>query len=420
MTQTPARHIDRFADLPVLVLGEAMLDSYLEGAASRLCPEAPAPVVALTGRRDAPGGAANTALNVRRLGARAVLLSVVGDDAEAGVLRHCLEGQGAATEHLLTQPGRRTLAKHRVCAAGQILVRYDQGDGGPVNRATEEELIARLNGLFPTCAAVIVSDYGYGVLTPRVIAALAALQARSPRVVAVDSKRLAAFRVVGPTVAKANYAEALALLGLSDDGPREGRVERTAARGGRFLEATGARIAAVTLDADGAVVFERGRPPHRTYARPRPACRTSGAGDTYVATLALALAAGAEAPEAAELASAAAAVVVGKDGTASCSTEELRVAIGADAPAAVGRARLAAELEEHRRLGRRIVFTNGCFDILHRGHVTYLSRRGRWATCWSSASTPTTASAASRDRAGRSTRSKTVSPSSPRSAASIT
>ena len=90
------------------------------------------------------------------------------------------------------------------------------------------------------------------------------------------------------------------------------------------------------------------------------------------------------------------------------------MAIGADAPAAVGRARLAAELEEHRRLGRRIVFTNGCFDILHRGHVTYLSRARRWATCWSSASTPTTASAASRDRAGRSTRSKTVSPSSPR------
>lgn len=139
-------------------------------------------------------------------------------------------------------------------------------------------------------------------------------------------------------------------------------------------EAHVAVIRAWALDVDGALLFERGRPPYRTYARPKLPARSSGAGDTYVAALALALAAKADAPNAAELASAAAGVVVGKERTAACSVTELREALLGDAKLTPDLATLAADLDRERSLGRRIVFTNGCFDILHRGHVTYLSR----------------------------------------------
>jgi D-beta-D-heptose 7-phosphate kinase/D-beta-D-heptose 1-phosphate adenosyltransferase len=364
------RVLDAFADLDVLVVGEAMLDGYLEGTSGRLCQEAPVPVVSVTARRDAPGGAANTAANARALGARVRLLSVAGDDAEFEVLRAALDSLGVCTDALLACPGRRTLAKQRVLAGGQLLVRFDQGDTGPVAGAAEQALIDRLADLFGRVDAVLVSDYGYGVLTPRVLAVLAGLQARSPRVVVADSKSLGAYRGVGLTAVKPNYCEALRLLGLD---PERGRAELMADRGRDVLEATGARIAAVTLDTDGALVFERDRPPYRTYARPNPHSRAAGAGDTYAAALALALAAGADTPAAAELAAAAAAVVVAKDGTARCSAGELRAHLSAeDKPSNLGE--LIARLDVQRRQGRRIVLTNGCFDILHRGHVTYLSR----------------------------------------------
>jgi rfaE bifunctional protein kinase chain/domain len=212
MNDNLSRLIGSFPGLHVLVLGEAMLDCYLEGKSGRLCQEAPVPVVSITDRREVPGGAANTAVNARGLGARVSFLSVTGDDAEGAALRLALEARGVATDDLLSQPSRRTLAKHRVVSAAQLLVRYDQGDTGPVAPAVEQALLGRLERLFPECDALIISDYGYGVVTPRVIAALARLQARAPRVLVADSKRLAAYRRVGLTAVKPNYNEALQLL----------------------------------------------------------------------------------------------------------------------------------------------------------------------------------------------------------------
>jgi D-beta-D-heptose 7-phosphate kinase/D-beta-D-heptose 1-phosphate adenosyltransferase len=130
----------------------------------------------------------------------------------------------------------------------------------------------------------------------------------------------------------------------------------------------------VTLDAEGALVLERGRPAYRAYARRSPDSRAMGAGDTFAAALALALAAGAHTPAAAELASAAAGIVVGKQGTALCSADDLRDAVAGGGKYLRDRGRLHAVLTAHREEGKRIVFTNGCFDILHRGHITYLSR----------------------------------------------
>jgi D-beta-D-heptose 7-phosphate kinase / D-beta-D-heptose 1-phosphate adenosyltransferase len=151
-------------------------------------------------------------------------------------------------------------------------------------------------------------------------------------------------------------------------------VREVAAAGERLLEMTGARIAAVTLDVDGGLVFERGRPPYRLYARPAEQSRAAGAGDTFVAAFALAIAAGGDTAAAAEIAAAAAAVVVGKRATADCTAFELRQFLFSEGKVADDLEQLAVRAEAYRRQGRRIVFTNGCFDILHRGHIAYLSR----------------------------------------------
>jgi len=374
MSHLLSRVVDSFSGLRVVVIGEAMLDSYLEGTTDRLCREAPVPIVSLSGRRDAPGGAANAAVNAAALGARVALVSVVGDDPEGAILGRSLAGLGVATDHVLTGPSRRTLAKARVVASGQLVVRFDQGDTGAIGEAAESELIRRLEALVPRSDAVVISDYGYGVLTPRVIATLARLRARSPRVVMVaDSKDLAAYRDAGLSAVKPNYEEALRLVG-GRASPMSSRPEEVAGWSERLLDLTGARLAAVTLDADGALMFERRRPPYRTYARPTHHSRAAGAGDTFLATLALALAAGAETPAAADLASAASAVVVARDGTAACSARDLLDRVAVERKPSGDVADLVRRLEVRRAAGERIVFTNGCFDILHRGHIAYLSQ----------------------------------------------
>ncbi|HJT77609.1 MAG TPA: PfkB family carbohydrate kinase, partial [Gemmataceae bacterium] len=260
--------IDAFAGRSVLVIGEAMLDSYLEGHTGRFCPEAPVPIVALAGRTDLPGGAANAAVNAQALGGRVAFLSVTGDDDHGEALRHALRQRGVSTEHLLVQPGRRTLTKQRVLASGQMLLRLDQGSTEPLDEAAEQALLERLVALFPQSDAVILSDYRYGVLTPRIIRALADLQARWSKVVVADSRRLPVFREVGLTACKPNYDEAVALLGAGALDGFHVRAEGIARYGEQLLERTGAQVVAVTLDCEGALVFEGGRAPHRTYAQP--------------------------------------------------------------------------------------------------------------------------------------------------------
>ncbi|MDQ4081650.1 MAG: D-glycero-beta-D-manno-heptose 1-phosphate adenylyltransferase [Actinomycetota bacterium] len=375
MTGTLSELVESFSGLSVAVVGDAMLDRYVEGETARLSAEAPVPVVSLVARRELPGGAANTAANLRALGARVSVVSLLGDDEDGAALVRALAERGVVTEGLVSEPGRRTLVKSRVVASGQMVLRLDEGSTRRARPDVEDALVARLGEAFAASDALVVSDYGYGVLTDRLIAALAGLQAESPRVLVVDSKNLAAYRAAGVTAVKPNYAQALALLGsLAGDDDAARRTETIAASGERILDVTGAEVVAVTLDSEGALVLERGRPAYRTYARPNPDSRAMGAGDTFAAALALALAAGAHTPAAAEIASAAAAIVVAKQGTAACAADELLESVLGESKYVTERARLESVLRLHREQGRRIVFTNGCFDILHRGHITYLSR----------------------------------------------
>ena len=366
--------LDRFADLSVVVVGDAMLDAYLEGPAQRLSREAPVPVVQLESRMDLAGGAANTAVNVSQMGAEVRLVSVIGRDSEGERLRNTLETSGVRTDCLLVRQDRRTLTLNRVMAGPQMLVRFDDGSREPLDGGAEDLLVEGLQKALSGADAVVISDYGHGVITERVLEVLGEHQARHSPVLVVDSKHPAGFRQLRPTAVKPNWGEAVQLVGAGElDGVSE-RADGIADHGERILELTGAQIAAVTLDSEGAIVFERGRPPHRTYSKVRPHARATGAGDTFVAALTLALAAGGHTPAAAELASAAAAVVVGKERTAVCTAEELRARFVGQDKYLPDLEQLADRIERYREQGQRILFTNGCFDILHRGHITYLNR----------------------------------------------
>src|SRR5439155_3133664 len=163
-----------------------------------------------------------------------------------------LAERGLSTEGLIVCPGRRTQAKRRVLAASQLLLRLDQGSTEPIAGRTEQALIDCLRDIFAACDAIIVSDYGYGILTPRVRRTLAELQARRPRVVVADSRRLDCFRDAGLTAVKPNFDEVARLLGGQALGNARGRADAVAAHGERLLEATGAQIVAATLDREGA------------------------------------------------------------------------------------------------------------------------------------------------------------------------
>lgn len=365
--------IARFPTLRVLVVGEAMLDSYLVGTSTRICREAPAPIVDVSERVDACGGASNAAANARALGADVTFLTVFGDDDDGDRLLACLGRAGIRAEHAIRSRERATLTKQRLVAGPQLLARFDQGSTEVLPPSIEAEFIARLRHLYLRSDVVIVSDYGYGILTPGVVTALGDLQRSAPRPLVVDSKDLPRYRHVGVTCAKPNFEEAARLLGGSGriEGDRAASIVR---RANRLFERTGAQYVAVTLDAEGAVILDRAGEWYRTYAEPASNARAAGAGDTFVATMAMGLAAGAAVQSAAELAAAASQVVVGRDGTTTCSAQELEAAIlGVDKVVAEPQ-QMRALATAYRQHGARIVFTNGCFDIVHRGHVTYLSQ----------------------------------------------
>lgn len=263
--------------------------------------------------------------------------------------------------------------KQRIVASAQVLLRCDQGDTSEIDRATEQRLISQLEKSHSWCDVVMISDYGYGIITPAVAAALAKLQSASRRILLVDSKRLPIYRRMRPTVVKPNYREVLDLLTLRDGSPDRPRIAAVMGARERILNLTGAQIAAVTLDCEGALIFERGAAPYRTYANPNRNSRAAGAGDTFLSALGMAVAAGADTITAAELASTAAAVVVCKDGTSVCTADELRDSTAQPHKLLSGR-RLRDQLAAYRRQGKRIVLTNGCFDILHRGHIAFLNR----------------------------------------------
>jgi D-beta-D-heptose 7-phosphate kinase/D-beta-D-heptose 1-phosphate adenosyltransferase len=355
--------IERFTKLNVVVVGDVMLDSWLQGPATRMAQEAPVPVVSVERSEDAPGGAANTAVNLAALGAYVYMLGVVGDDPAGALLTGILRRHGVTG---LLKGDRRTAVKRRLMAGHQLVARYDEEDRSPISAGLADRLIARLRRLAPRADVVVACDYGAGVCTEAVRAALCGLP-----LLVVDAHDVRPWADCRPAAMLPNFAEVTRLLG--DDGGRTDRVGFLTRASRRILDATRARMVVTTLDGEGTLLHRRGRRPYRTYAVPAPDHMSTGAGDTFTAAFALGLAAGGTPEESADVAQAAARVVVRRPGTAACTRHELVQELGSGG-LAVPPDILVKKVAEHREQGDRIVFTNGCFDVLHRGHVTCLEQ----------------------------------------------
>lgn len=385
--------VRRFHETRILVIGDALLDSYLEGEAARLSRDGPIPVVRKTMEQRLPGGAANVAANLHALGAHVYFLSVIGNDSAGLLLRGTLSERGINDQWLITDEMVSTPHKLRIVADGQHIARFDEGDAyaSQYTSKTREHLFAHLEKLYERCDAIIVSDYRYGLLSQEVIERLQMLQHAHPKVILVDSQALTRFRHFPATVVTPNYQEARLLLEeingrlYTASGGAESdtltNVEQIARQIGGWLAA---EYVAITLAERG--VFLINHLGHTTHlaAHPVAVAHDVGAGDSFASALVLALAAGGSIEEATQIGIDAAGIAVTKPRTAVVTYQELlqRVSLrvytwqahtlqdSSDLQTTL--VRLAAQLEVERLDGRTIVFTNGVFDILHVGHIQFL------------------------------------------------
>ncbi len=356
--------IPNFDTARVLVVGDVMLDRYWYGATSRISPEAPVPVVHVQDVEERPGGAGNVAVNIVSLGATAVLVGVVGEDDLADALIRLLHGHGVEPR-LQRRAGRKTVGKLRVVSRHQQLIRLDFEDpmaGGAI-ALDDMELAA----LLVEVGAVVLSDYGKGALT-EVRGLIAAARSLNLPVV-VDPKGADFSRYRGATVITPNLAEFEAVVGRCED--LDVLVERAETlRGTLDLQAL-----LVTRSEHGMTLVREGLPALHLPAHAREVFDVTGAGDTVVGVLAGVLAAGLDLGQGTALANLAAGLVVGKLGTASVTVPELRGALHEQTPGGSGvmdEDLLLEAVAAARQRRERLVMTNGCFDILHAGHVRYL------------------------------------------------
>jgi D-beta-D-heptose 7-phosphate kinase/D-beta-D-heptose 1-phosphate adenosyltransferase len=365
--------IRAFASAKVLVLGDVILDRYVSGQANRLSPEAPIPVLRPRRSHATLGGAANVALNVVTLGGQAWLCGVVGDDAAAAETRKLLDGQPRIHAMLATAPGRPTTAKTRFMVGPHQLMRLDEETTAPVDDATAALLLERFDAALAEADVVVLSDYAKGVLCDAVLAEALARAKAAGRLVIADPKRadLAAYR--GADLLTPNELEARVATGIdaADDAGAE--------RAGRIaLSATDGQAVLVTRSERGLTLVCRDRPTLHVPTRARAVADVSGAGDTLVAALSIALSAGADLAEAAALANVAAGVSVSKQGTATVTAAEvlgvlhMRDLVATDSKIASTEDAVARVAEWHKA-GLKVGFANGCFDLIHPGHIRLLT-----------------------------------------------
>ncbi|MDE2149916.1 MAG: bifunctional D-glycero-beta-D-manno-heptose-7-phosphate kinase/D-glycero-beta-D-manno-heptose 1-phosphate adenylyltransferase HldE [Gammaproteobacteria bacterium] len=364
--------IPDFPRAGVLVAGDVMLDRYWHGPTSRISPEAPVPVVRIQRDETRPGGAANVALNVAALGSTAELLGVVGRDEAAQRLRTDLARAGVECR-LLEAAGEPTITKLRVLSRNQQLIRLDFEESlarvGVFDRAA---YLHAFEQALPNAQVVILSDYGKGTLADAADLIAAARTAGRPVLVDPKGSDWRSYR--GATVMTPNLAELESVVGACAD---EAAI---VAKGGRLRDELGLEALLVTRSERGMSLLLSQQAPLHLPAQAREVYDVTGAGDTVIAVLGAALAAGHDFAHAARLANLAAGIVVGKLGTATVSPVELDRAIrhGHDDDAGVlGEDELIARVASARGQGQTIVMTNGCFDLLHVGHVRYLEAARR-------------------------------------------
>ncbi|RMV14379.1 Bifunctional protein HldE [Pseudomonas savastanoi] len=355
----------RFDQAPVLVVGDVMLDRYWHGGTSRISPEAPVPVVKVDQIEDRPGGAANVALNIAALGAPASLVGVTGDDEAAESLANSLKAAGvlARFQRIANQP---TIVKLRVISRHQQLLRIDFEEAFNTDPlALSAEVYSLLDGI----KVLVLSDYGKGALRNHQALIQAARKRGIPVLADPKGKDFTIYR--GASLITPNLSEFEAIVGHCED------EAQLVTKGAQLMQELDLGALLVTRGEHGMTLLRPDQQALHLPARAREVFDVTGAGDTVISTLAAAIAAGEELPHAVALANLAAGIVVGKLGTAAISAPELRRAIQREEGSergVLGLEQLLLAVDDARAHKENIVFTNGCFDILHAGHVTYLEQ----------------------------------------------
>lgn len=349
-----------FSSAHVLVIGDIMLDRYWHGDTSRISPEAPVPVVLVVDEEERPGGAANVALNIVALGARVTLLGVTGNDEHADMLQTTLEAAGVEC-HFLRMDSMPTITKLRVLSRHQQLIRLDFEDSFAEFEQTDlmQQFRASLNGV----GAVVLSDYGKGTLTGSADLIEQAQQHNIPVLIDPKGRDFSPYR--GATVITPNLSEFEAVVGECDND------DELVTRGQALCREMEIDSLLVTRSDKGMSLLRDNAEPVHLPTQAREVYDVTGAGDTVIAGLATSMAAGQAAEQAMQVANLAAGIVVGKLGTATASVGELRRALQTQ-QGRIDEADLLQSVQDARDHGERIIMTNGCFDILHAGHVGYL------------------------------------------------
>ncbi len=358
-----------------LVVGDAMLDRYVYGEVNRVSPEAPVPVLAVERELAMPGGAGNVVRNLTALGVAVAFISVVGDDQAGADLTGLIGGQPGVEPWLLVQGGRATTTKTRFIAAGQQMLRADHEVVAPVHPRLADRVVRIASDAIAATAVVVLSDYGKGVLAGGVAERLIAAAQAAGRRVLVDPKGRDYSRYAGADLITPNRAE----LGEATGMPVN-TEEAIVAAARALRDAHGFGAVLVTRSEDGMTLLE-GDVVRHFPAEAAEVHDVSGAGDTVMALVAAGIAAGQKLPVAARLANIAAGIVVGKIGTAVAREADLLDAISVERGTlrkVVSTASAAEQVERWRRRGWRVGFTNGCFDLLHPGHVHLLEQARSW------------------------------------------
>jgi D-beta-D-heptose 7-phosphate kinase/D-beta-D-heptose 1-phosphate adenosyltransferase len=371
-----AAQLETLAGVRVVVAGDVMLDRFLYGEVERISPEAPIPVLRIEREATMLGGAGNVLRNLVALGAAVEFLAVVGDDAAGREVQALARQAAGAGCRLSVEPGRATTIKERYIAAGQQLLRADRDPEGAIGAGTATALVAAATAALEGAGALVLSDYGKGVLEAETLAALiaAATAAGCPVVVDPKGRDYGIYR--GATLVTPNQRELHEASGLPTSSDEE-----VALAAQEIIDSCGIEAVLATRGSDGLTLLGPGGKGKHLHlpTEAREVFDVSGAGDTVAAAVAAALAAGLGLEDAARLANVAAGIVVGKLGTAVTSRSELLQTLHAsDLMAAEAKVAdldvLLARAERWRGAGLRLGFTNGCFDLLHPGHVSLLAQ----------------------------------------------
>jgi len=363
---------DRFAGVRVLVVGDVMLDRYFRGTVSRVSPEAPVPVVRVEREWASPGGAGHVAASLAGLGCRVALAGVVGTDGTGQQLRESLIAAGVGELLLANAPDSTTLTKSRILAAGHHqLLRLDHEPRPAEWAVAAAEMLRRAEPRVADCDAVILSDNEKGALTAQVLREILSAARRCCRIALVDPKKSDLTLYRGATLLTPNSVEAERAVGrpLHTD-------EEFAAVAATLREQLDLEALLITRGADGMTVVD-GQGAFRVRAKVREVADVTGAGDTVVSVLAATLAQGVPLRLACELASEAAGLAVSHPGTYVVRADELRTAVSGRSPKVQSWQAAHQQVAQARQQGKKIVFTNGCYDILHAGHLHGLEQSRR-------------------------------------------